>query len=144
GVPRPGWGVVAAPGRGAHAGPRSAAEAVSMPGAIDREELLRRYDRRLELLVPAEASVLKPLPLFAGIPEKARDKVIEKVRKYLHLVRYDAGEIVLREGDYGDSAYYIVDGAVEVVLGALPGAGQEGTRAKVRSGAHVPPAQRAG
>ena len=93
---------------------------------------------RLQVLVPAEAEQLRGLPHFAGIPEKARDKVIEKVRKYIHVVTCEPGEIVLREGDYSDSAYAIVEGAVEVVLSVSA----EGQRPDVRGGAHVPPPQR--
>lgn len=106
----------------------------------ERATLRERYERRLQLMVPAELEFLKPLPLFSGIPEKARDKVIEKVRKYLHVVTYQPGEIVLRQGEYGDSAFYIVNGAAEVLLD------ETGRRPapRVRGGAHVPPAQRKG
>jgi len=95
---------------------------------------------RLQVMVPAEAQQLRGLPIFAGIPEKARDKVIEKVRKYIHVVAFNPGDVVLREGEYSDSAYCIVEGAVEIVLSAAG----EATRPEVRGGAHVPPPQRAG
>jgi CRP-like cAMP-binding protein/Na+-translocating ferredoxin:NAD+ oxidoreductase RNF subunit RnfB len=110
---------------------------------VDREELLRRYERRLQLMVPADPEYLKILPLFSGIPEKARPKVVDKVRKYIHFVEFAPGETILREGEYGDSAYYIVEGAVEVVISA--DASLSGMRPQVRGGAaHVPAAQRAG
>jgi CRP-like cAMP-binding protein/Fe-S-cluster-containing hydrogenase component 2 len=100
----------------------------------DLTSLRERYERRLQLMVPAEVEFLKPLPLFAGIPEKAREKVIEKVRKYLHVVTYQPGELVLRQGEYGDSAFYVVNGVAEVVLEK-----EQGRRApQVRGGAHVP------
>lgn len=109
---------------------------------MEREELLRRYERRVELLVPAPIESLRDLPIFGGVPEKARDKVIEKVRKYLHLVDYSPGDYVLREGDYSDSAYYIIDGVVEVLA---PGAENKTVRPSVRGGAHqVPVAERRG
>ena len=73
---------------------------------------------RLQVMVPAEAERLRGLPLFSGIPEKARDKVIEKVRKHIHVVAFSPGDVVLREGEYSDSAYCIVEGAVEIVLSA--------------------------
>jgi CRP-like cAMP-binding protein/Fe-S-cluster-containing hydrogenase component 2 len=107
---------------------------------IDPAELKRRYERRLQLTVPADAAFLKTLPLFAGVPEKARDKVIEKLRTYIHVVEYGAGDDILRMNDYSDSAYYIVEGAVEVVVNT-PGRGQVESRPVVRGGAHVPPAQ---
>ncbi len=108
----------------------------------ERGELIQRYERRLQLMVPAPAERIKSLPLFAGVPEKARDKVIEKVRTYMHLVEFAPDEAILREGDYSDSAYYVIEGAVEVVLGRT-GAGAS-ARPLVRGGAHVPAAQRRG
>jgi CRP-like cAMP-binding protein/Fe-S-cluster-containing hydrogenase component 2 len=107
--------------------------------SADRTELRRRYEERLQLRVPAEVAALQGLSLFAGLPEKAREKVLEKVRKYMHFCTYRRGEVVLREGDYGDSAYYVVKGSAEVLLGR-PGA--EGRRAppRVRGGAHASPA----
>jgi CRP-like cAMP-binding protein/Fe-S-cluster-containing hydrogenase component 2 len=106
----------------------------------DRVELTRRYERRLQLMVPADAELLKELPIFRGIPEKARDKVIEKVRTYMHLVDFQPGDVILREGDYSDSAFYILAGTVEVVLQSRG----SGRVAQARGGAHVPPAQRPG
>lgn len=100
--------------------------------APSREELRARHERRLRLLVPAEMAELRTLTLFAGIPEKARDKVIEKVRKYLHVLPLPAGEVVLREGDYSDSAYFLIAGEVEVLLGPA-----RAERPVVRGGAHV-------
>src|SRR5262249_13047101 len=117
---------------------RGAAQATRM-SSRDRDDLLRRYERRLQLMVPADPAMLKGLPLFSGIPEKARDKVIEKVRTYMHVVEHSAGSVILREGDYSDSAYFIVKGAVEVVL---PRSGEK--TPQVRGGAHVPPSQRRG
>ena len=87
-----------------------------MSPAPDRTTLLERYERRVKLMVPAELEFLKPLPIFQGIPEKAREKVIEKVRKYLHVVTYQPGDIVMRQGEYGDSAFYIVNGAAELLF----------------------------
>lgn len=110
----------------------------------DREELLERHERRLRLMVPAAPEILSGLSLFSGIPEKARDKVIEKVRKYIHLMDVEAGEAILREGDYSDSAYFIVEGAVEIVMGAQPAAAAGSRRPRVRGGAHVPAAHKPG
>jgi Fe-S-cluster-containing dehydrogenase component/CRP-like cAMP-binding protein len=36
------------------------------------------------------------------------------------LRRYENGDIVVREGDYGNSAFFIVSGAVQVILDSLP------------------------
>jgi len=113
-----------------------------MASAAQRADLLERHARRLRLMLPAEAEDLRGLPLFAGVPEKARDKLIEKVRRYVHRLELEPGETILREGDYSDSAFYVVSGAVEVMLGNL--AGRPETLARVRGGAHVPPARRPG
>jgi CRP-like cAMP-binding protein/Fe-S-cluster-containing hydrogenase component 2 len=115
---------------------------VSTP--VSKAELRERYERRIQLMVPAEIEEIRDLPLFKGIPEKARDKVIEKVRKYLHLVSFAPGEEVLREGDYGDSAFFIVDGRAEVVLKKAIQDDEVTARPRVRGGAHVPSAQKPG
>jgi CRP-like cAMP-binding protein/Fe-S-cluster-containing hydrogenase component 2 len=115
-----------------------------MRSSSEREELLRRHEQRLQLMVPAELETLKGLSLFAGIPEKARDKVIETVRKYIHTMDVARGDVILREGDYSDSAYFIVEGAVEVLVGAPPAAAPSTKRPLVRRGAHVPSAQKVG
>src|SRR5207245_6579183 len=101
--------------------------------------LRQRYERRMQLMVPAEADLLARQTLFAGIPEKARPKVIEKVRRYIHLVRFEEGEVVLREAEYSDSAYFVVEGGAEVVL-----TGESESRPLLRGGAHVPGALRPG
>src|SRR6266849_2997306 len=36
------------------------------------------------------------------------------------LRRFENGDIVVREGDYGNSAFFIVSGAVQVILDSLP------------------------
>jgi CRP-like cAMP-binding protein/Fe-S-cluster-containing hydrogenase component 2 len=108
-----------------------------MSNGVNRTDLQQRHERRMQLMVPAEADLLAQQSLFAGIPDKARPKVIEKVRRYIHLVRYEKGDVVLREGEYSDSAYFVVDGAAEVVL-----TGESATRPQVKGGAHVPAAQR--
>lgn len=111
-----------------------------MASASQRADLLERHARRLRLMLPAELEDLRGLDLFAGVVEKARDKLIEKVRRYVHKVELQPGETILREGDYSDSAFYVVSGTVEVVLG--PQGGRPDTLARLRGGAHVPPGGR--
>jgi CRP-like cAMP-binding protein/Fe-S-cluster-containing hydrogenase component 2 len=67
---------------------------------------------------------------------------VDKVRKYIHFVEYPAGESILKEGEYGDSAYYIVEGAVEVVVSS--DSSLMTMKPQVRGGAHVPAAKRPG
>lgn len=102
-------------------------------------EIRRSYERRKEqLLVPADPEAIKDLPLFAGIPEKARAKVVEKVGKYIHVVEYAEGDAILDRGAYSDSAYVIISGAVEVLTD-----GSGGVQApRVRGGAHLAPRSR--
>ena len=109
-----------------------------MTSGADRTELRRRYEERLQLRVPAELAALSELSLFAGIPEKARDKVLEKVRKYMHFAAYRRGDVVLREGDYGDSAYYVVKGSAEVLLGKPAAADRDGSSRRRRRFRHQP------
>lgn len=112
-----------------------------MASVLSRAELLARHERRLQLMVPAEAGELRELPLFKGIPEKARDRVVDKVRRYVHRVDFEAGGTILREGDYSDSAFYVVSGSVEVLL--APQATRPDRQPQVRGGAGpAPPAVR--
>jgi len=89
---------------------------------------------RLRPPLPIDVEELAGLPIFSGVPEKARQKVIEQSKKYLALYALEPGEVVLREGDYSDSAYYLIEGSVEVLLGALA-TGQPQQSAQVRGGA---------
>lgn len=114
-----------------------------MSATPSRAELLKRHERRLQVMVPADPELLKTLELFQGIPEKARDKVVEKVRKYIYALELPAGETILREGDYSDSAFYILEGEVAVDLVDRAAAGPR-PRPALRGGAHVPPSARSG
>jgi len=42
--------------------------------------------------------------------------LLKRIQPHALLMKVDKGDLILREGEYGDSAYYIVDGTVEVVL----------------------------
>jgi CRP-like cAMP-binding protein/Fe-S-cluster-containing dehydrogenase component len=95
-----------------------------------RERLLQR---QRNLATPADVSALRGLPLFSGIPEKARDKVIEKVAKFMHFVTFEPREVILHQGAYNDSAFFIVDGSVEVLI-EEPKAGS--AQPQPRGGAH--------
>lgn len=82
-----------------------------------RDELKARHEQRLRLMVPAPLEELLPLSLFQGLPEKVRPKVLDKARRNLHFIDYAPGELVLRAGAYSDTAYFVVRGEVEVVVG---------------------------
>jgi Fe-S-cluster-containing hydrogenase component 2/CRP-like cAMP-binding protein len=107
---------------------------------VARSEALQRYEHRLRLAVPASPELLKDLPLFAGLPERGRDKIVEKLQRHLHVLDYASGEVVQREGEYSDSAFYVLKGRVRIVLEnvgararALPRV--RGSRPPVRGGA---------
>jgi len=89
----------------------------------------RHQERRLKLLVSPRVEELRRLPIFSGVPAKNLDRLLSKISKHLHWATYERGEVVLNEGDYSDSAYFIVQGAVEVHLDGLREAGR---RARVR------------
>ena len=55
-------------------------------------------------------SILKDLPIFKGLTEKELD-VISKIIKP---VTFEYGEIVISEGEQGDSLFIIMDGSVEI------------------------------
>ncbi|MCM2254896.1 MAG: cyclic nucleotide-binding domain-containing protein [Vicinamibacteria bacterium] len=86
--------------------------------APDRDALRRRHERRLQLQAPARLEELAGLPLFSAVPERARQRLLEKVLPRLRTARFPAGEEILREGEYSDTAFYVMEGEVEVVLGA--------------------------
>ena len=66
-----------------------------------------------------DVAMLRRLPELAGIdPEKfpphtSLDSILKTDTR---IMRYDAGDIVVREGDYGNSAFLILDGTCRVIL----------------------------
>ena len=61
---------------------------------------------------PVTFEELTAIPIFMGLPGKALAKLPGSVVKHT----YEAGEIICREGDYGFTAFYILEGACEVYL----------------------------
>jgi CRP-like cAMP-binding protein/Fe-S-cluster-containing hydrogenase component 2 len=59
---------------------------------------------------PADLSRLATVPLFRGIDEA----VIRELMPFLSVYQFAAGEAILREGEYCDGAYYLIEGVVEV------------------------------
>ena len=66
-----------------------------------------------------DVAMLRRLPELAGIePEKfpphtSLDSILKTDTR---IMRYDVGDIVVREGDYGNSAFLILDGTCRVIL----------------------------
>jgi CRP-like cAMP-binding protein len=59
-----------------------------------------------------EYEVLRQIPFFAGI-EPARLKLLAFMSER---VGFDDGKVLCRQGDPGDAAYLIIEGAVDIVL----------------------------
>jgi CRP-like cAMP-binding protein len=58
------------------------------------------------------AQRLKFVPPFSELSQFARDAISEK----LDVVRFDAGDVLLRQGEVADSLLIVLDGTVEIVL----------------------------
>ena len=67
-------------------------------------------------VIPAgePARVLAGVPLFAGLDRVA----LAKLAAHFERVRFEAGEIVFREGDPGDAFYVVLDGTFSDSVGA--------------------------
>jgi CRP/FNR family transcriptional regulator, cyclic AMP receptor protein len=64
-----------------------------------------------------DISLLNGIALFKGLSE-------EKIRKVLNIMRhvtFSEGEIIMKEGDSGDTMYIILEGSVEVVKSLVIG-----------------------
>jgi len=84
---------------------------------VDAKALFRAFPHALER--PERTLSIEELaavPPFAGIAET----LLKKIQPYVLPAQYAAGGTILREGDFSDAAYYILDGVVEVVLKHLP------------------------
>ena len=80
----------------------------------------QRWDRPFgDPLAPEEVGRVLEHPLFVDIdPEQFSESqpLREILRNDGRLVRYAPGDLIVREGDYGNSVFAILSGAVEVVL----------------------------
>jgi len=58
-------------------------------------------------------------PIIAAIDSTAFPKIIPLsgiIENDTRLIKFSAGEIVVREGDYGNSAFVVLSGKVKVVI----------------------------
>jgi CRP-like cAMP-binding protein/Fe-S-cluster-containing hydrogenase component 2 len=62
---------------------------------------------------PITSERLRELPLLQGLSDEAIQEICPNVFE----CTFDAGETILREGEYCDGAYYLLDGLVEVRFG---------------------------
>ncbi len=66
---------------------------------------------------PASIERLREYPFFAEV----NDRVLAKLQANIAEQTFQPGDTILRMGEYGDAAYYIAEGVVEVSLGGLRG-----------------------
>jgi CRP/FNR family transcriptional regulator, cyclic AMP receptor protein len=64
-----------------------------------------------DLALTARVDLLRQIPVFAGLSEEALSVLAQAVDE----VDYQAGEIVVREGEPGNRMFIILSGSVEVV-----------------------------
>ena len=85
--------------------------------ALDPKAVARSFPHALE--EPENLLEIEELKKFAILAELS-ETVLKKIQPNVLDARYKEGDIILREGEYSDAAYYIVSGVVEVVLTSLP------------------------
>ena len=65
------------------------------------------------MITVQKALFLRKVPLFSGMP--ARE--IGRIANIAEELVFRAGEVIIRQGEYGDSMYVIVDGTVLIYRG---------------------------
>jgi len=74
--------------------------------------MARRENKETEMLSTVErVLILKSLSMFADAPDEA----LVELASLLQEVNVQAGEVIVQEGETGESLFVIVDGRVEVV-----------------------------
>ena len=76
------------------------------------------------------ARVLAITPVFEGVPPDARMALASR----FHLKTFKAGEVVVKEGESGDSFYLIRSGSVTVTTQGMNGGGQQVELGTMRDG----------
>jgi len=64
----------------------------------------------MEIKLQKKISVLKNLPIFKDL----NDKELTIITKILKIVTFEYGEIIINQGDKGDSLFIIMDGSIEI------------------------------
>ena len=90
------------------------------------------------LLTIEKVLILKSVPIFSSVPESQ----LVDLATIAESVEYDAGEIIMSQGDLGTSMYIVVDGRVRIFDGDKELA-QQGTRAVFGELAALDPEPRA-
>lgn len=90
------------------------------------------------LLTIEKVLILKSVPIFSSVPEGQ----LVDLATIAESVEYDAGEIIMNQGDLGTSMYIVVDGRVRIFEGDKE-LGEHGTRAVFGELAALDPEPRA-
>ena len=90
------------------------------------------------LLTIEKVLILKSVPVFSSVPESQ----LVDLATIAESVEYDAGEIIMNQGDLGTSMYIVVDGRVRIFDGDKELA-EQGTRAVFGELAALDPEPRA-
>jgi len=107
-------------GVGAGAGERAVEQSAEIEIVEEEEGAVVGVEEELELVPGVEEAAaphtidlekLPPIPLFSDLPKNAFVDLLERMQ--LH--RFEANEVLLREGDVGDSFYIVASGKVRVV-----------------------------
>src|SRR5437867_13067374 len=92
-----------------------------MPAALPTYDRPQRWDAAFDAeMTDADVSWLLSIPPFFGMrPENfpARLSLRDILKHDTRVQRYRRGEIVVREGDHGTSAFLVISGIVRAVLG---------------------------
>lgn len=78
----------------------------------------RAFPHALEAPLTLSLDALAKIPVFEGLAET----VLKKIQPYVLPAKYSRDSVILREGEFSDAAYYIVEGIVKVILTKPPAA----------------------
>lgn len=117
------------------------AEGAKLPPQTAQEERSRAFAGKIEReadtlaspgvhlgfsVIPLEE--MRTISIFQGLNERT----LARIQPHVSLLRFEPKDIIVREGDYGESAYFVRQGRVEVFLRSL--SPQALGRADIQSG----------
>jgi len=70
-------------------------------------------DRHLERVINERMNALSQIPFFTPLKAKEREELAARIQSFF----YGTGETIIRQGDEGDSLFFIQSGEVEVMIG---------------------------
>jgi CRP-like cAMP-binding protein/Fe-S-cluster-containing hydrogenase component 2 len=94
---------------------------------MEDKEVARAYPQALN--APEKVFQIEELKKFR-VFEGLADTLLKKIQPYVLDAAYRPDQVILREGEYSDAAYYVLSGVVEVILTQLPDRQQAPSQAK--------------